>query len=376
MKIQSFGRVSIVAAVLCAGSAVSIGATCPCESPPMGTVMTKGTAPLPGGGTFKLECTNESQYGNFETYYCTPGGEKHHIGTCIYVGGKNWFRYTKDPVTGEVCTVVHYNMDDGTPDNPTHQLKVYVYDAKTGMTTTTCYKLNPDGTYTPVGTPTCHPATDYQPIEDAESLPKFLNTLFLTAEVAPQTWAGPTLNVVSAVTGSRELVVDTDGVDVTFLAGDVIDIDVPAEYITLLDPRFELLEVDGAARLVMLDDATINDVFPIARISSAMGRVPVAFATTSSDDASFQAQIDAVICTATPLNINPNMAIMFNADVMIDEAAIVADLSGDSTVDGQDLALLLSNYGGANTAGDVDGDGVVDSRDLVELLAAWGATDE
>jgi hypothetical protein len=48
-----------------------------------------------------------------------------------------------------------------------------------------------------------------------------------------------------------------------------------------------------------------------------------------------------------------------------------ADLNRDGIVDGADLGLLLSGWGGSG-AGDLDGDGVVDGSDLGLLLAAFG----
>lgn len=47
-----------------------------------------------------------------------------------------------------------------------------------------------------------------------------------------------------------------------------------------------------------------------------------------------------------------------------------ADLDGDGDVDGADLGLLLTQWGGPGV-GDITGDGVVDGADLGELLAAW-----
>ena len=47
-----------------------------------------------------------------------------------------------------------------------------------------------------------------------------------------------------------------------------------------------------------------------------------------------------------------------------------ADLNDDSTVDGLDMAILLSNWGGVG--GDVSGDGTTDGGDLAVLLSGWG----
>lgn len=51
--------------------------------------------------------------------------------------------------------------------------------------------------------------------------------------------------------------------------------------------------------------------------------------------------------------------------------ACVGDLDGDGQVDGADLGILLSQWGGTGSA-DLDGSGEVDGADLGALLAAWG----
>ncbi|HMN95367.1 MAG TPA: hypothetical protein PKC43_04050 [Phycisphaerales bacterium] len=51
-----------------------------------------------------------------------------------------------------------------------------------------------------------------------------------------------------------------------------------------------------------------------------------------------------------------------------------ADLNGDGAVDGADLGLLLSAWGGcASCPGDLSGDGILDGADLGILLSSWGA---
>jgi hypothetical protein len=47
-----------------------------------------------------------------------------------------------------------------------------------------------------------------------------------------------------------------------------------------------------------------------------------------------------------------------------------ADINGDGSVDGQDLATLLSNWGNPGS-GDIDSNGSVDGADLSALLSAW-----
>jgi hypothetical protein len=47
-----------------------------------------------------------------------------------------------------------------------------------------------------------------------------------------------------------------------------------------------------------------------------------------------------------------------------------ADLNGDGVVAAEDLAILLSNWGGTGN-GDLNSDGVIDAEDLTALLSAW-----
>lgn len=49
-----------------------------------------------------------------------------------------------------------------------------------------------------------------------------------------------------------------------------------------------------------------------------------------------------------------------------------ADFTCDATVDGADLAVLLSKWGQVDADADLDGDGVVNGADLAELLSEWG----
>jgi hypothetical protein len=54
--------------------------------------------------------------------------------------------------------------------------------------------------------------------------------------------------------------------------------------------------------------------------------------------------------------------------------ACPADLTGDGSVDGQDLGVLLGNWG-SNGAGNLNGDASVDGQDLGILLGAWRTCD-
>ena len=60
-------------------------------------------------------------------------------------------------------------------------------------------------------------------------------------------------------------------------------------------------------------------------------------------------------------------------DYSVTDPAPSADLNGDGTVDGTDLALLLNEFGGPGQA-DFDGSGVIDGVDLAFLLNAFGTS--
>jgi hypothetical protein len=52
------------------------------------------------------------------------------------------------------------------------------------------------------------------------------------------------------------------------------------------------------------------------------------------------------------------------------DSSCPADINGDGTVDGSDLAALLAGW--ATSSPDLNGDGIVDGADLAILLGAWG----
>ena len=51
--------------------------------------------------------------------------------------------------------------------------------------------------------------------------------------------------------------------------------------------------------------------------------------------------------------------------------ADIAPVGGDGSVNGQDLAVLLSSWGTPGV-GDIDGNGITDGGDLAALLGSWG----
>lgn len=64
-----------------------------------------------------------------------------------------------------------------------------------------------------------------------------------------------------------------------------------------------------------------------------------------------------------------------NNDGVIDACQCLADISGNGTVDGVDLAAVLGSWGasgGGKTGADIDGDGIVSGTDLALVLGGWG----
>ena len=53
-------------------------------------------------------------------------------------------------------------------------------------------------------------------------------------------------------------------------------------------------------------------------------------------------------------------------------SSCLSDLTGNSQVDGQDLAMLLAEWHNEFTSADQDGDGLVNGADLSILIGAWG----
>jgi len=49
-----------------------------------------------------------------------------------------------------------------------------------------------------------------------------------------------------------------------------------------------------------------------------------------------------------------------------------ADVNGDGSVDGGDLALVLGYWGSSAAGPDINGDGIVDGMDIAIVLGNWG----
>lgn len=81
--------------------------------------------------------------------------------------------------------------------------------------------------------------------------------------------------------------------------------------------------------------------------------------------------------TVTAIRTSDALTAMLLADRSIvidhtDAPSCPADLTGDGVVDGADLGLLLTGWGGS-ALGDLTGDGITDGADLGQMLTAFGA---
>ena len=75
------------------------------------------------------------------------------------------------------------------------------------------------------------------------------------------------------------------------------------------------------------------------------------------------------ICRNSPDQVNGSFTDL--GGVVI--CGCAADLQGNGSVGGDDLAILLGAWGGCGACtADIDGDGVVGPGDLAILLGAWG----
>ncbi len=79
-----------------------------------------------------------------------------------------------------------------------------------------------------------------------------------------------------------------------------------------------------------------------------------------------------LVGTTVCSNAVRNISGPYQADTASQICDCRADLSGDSIVNGVDLAIILSNWGTASASADLTGDGTVGGSDLAIILAAWG----
>jgi hypothetical protein len=63
-----------------------------------------------------------------------------------------------------------------------------------------------------------------------------------------------------------------------------------------------------------------------------------------------------------------------NNDGVLDECECYGDVNGDSTVNVNDLFVVINQFGG-DDIGDINGDGIVNVTDILDVLDNWGSCD-
>lgn len=53
-------------------------------------------------------------------------------------------------------------------------------------------------------------------------------------------------------------------------------------------------------------------------------------------------------------------------------SAKIEDINQDGSVDGNDLAILMSSWGSGNVSADLNNDGIIDAADMSKMLNSWG----
>ncbi len=115
-------------------------------------------------------------------------------------------------------------------------------------------------------------------------------------------------------------------------------------------------------------DGTVNSgvgsrVQALPKQTLKLDQMAIAPMTIVPDPAQLPAGVSALTIT-----ISPAMGAFSMSGTFV--VANPNDLNGDGFVDAADLAILLSQWGGAGAA-DLDGDGVVGANDIAMLLNAW-----
>ncbi len=90
---------------------------------------------------------------------------------------------------------------------------------------------------------------------------------------------------------------------------------------------------------------------------------------TGIDIASVGLSAVVALRISVPAGLHPNVEI--DAISVVPAAEVPGDIDGSGTVDGADLAAVLSAFGSSNGDADIDGSGLVDGSDLAAVLAGW-----
>jgi hypothetical protein len=134
-------------------------------------------------------------------------------------------------------------------------------------------------------------------------------------------------------------------------------------------------------------DRTIAGHYPLATLRIGPAGTTVNLVDIHDNDNLGQGSCEAVYVSSLIIDVGATLntdgcpvyyeTLSLNGSVdnpanLIEIGGCPADLSGDNTVNGADLAILLASWGTPNSPADLSGDGNVDGADLAVLLANWG----
>lgn len=428
--LRSFRALALLGAMLgatgLAESALAANHTCPCGR--IGMQKLKWMRKLTNGGKLKMYCTNKSRLGNFLLVYCPPGGGRAKaIGACIFEGGWNDTKVKKGP-NGKDCFITHDNKDHGRPDGQPWDRVVWVFDIKNCKNTFHCYRRNPDGSYTEIGTPTCfgpdwymNHTVDLNNVRAAER--EFLEAIF-GSEPAPEP-GDPAMDVIVSIDsvnirgGTRLLTLDAGGEDIRVLAGDRITLhgvrptDLsninPAFTVTTVVPIVDPVGID-APSVPVADDPVEAAIGGPAVVGPADDRNPLPtvpidppamtgvvltatadislpsgspLATVSSgyssefdydlvaiDEPAASAYLMTTVCAEMPTTA-PIDVVTLSGGGAVPAYTYISDVDGDGMVGLGDLSLVIRFWGTSDVPCDVNEDGVVGLGDVVAILDAW-----
>jgi len=106
-----------------------------------------------------------------------------------------------------------------------------------------------------------------------------------------------------------------------------------------------------------------TDAGPYTNDETLGTRIPASFTQGMAADASFRTAV-GILDRLDPARICSTPFL----DRLMPRSR---DLTGDDTVDGQDLGLLLSSWGEGRGPADLNADGEVNGADLAEMLGRW-----
>jgi hypothetical protein len=151
-------------------------------------------------------------------------------------------------------------------------------------------------------------------------------------------------------------------------------------------PGYWALDVGPASLTASDTGGTRGKAVPLAATSMRATRENVGFSVAvevngvfvgrAITDANGVARLDYTIpanASASQLSVrfvDENGAVA-NSAISVDDGCVAADLNCDGFVNGNDLGILLGQWGAAGSA-DLNRDGIVNGTDLGVLLGAWG----